>query len=355
MLKRLYIHNYKCLVNFEINFDKDISLFLGANGSGKSTVFEVLAKIAAFVAGIKVENVFSEMDFPRWSMEAMSADDASIIIEMDIERNNVYKYRLELGFVNAFWNTRTLLIKNELLHCNHEKIFEFDRSFFGTEYSGVARCNQALEFQNCLRGFLIARIVPSQMRSNIRFPSPSVAYDFSNFSEWFAYLHETNRRGITNFEREIREVLPSYDIFTIQPSGLEKLLRFEFENKSNKKVPITYYFHELSEGQRALIALYTLIYCTADNSIICIDEPENFLALPEIQPWFDKLYQQCEERNLQVLLISHHPQIINFLANDSGCWFSRENNLTRMQKITPEDESGLSISELVERGWIYEP
>jgi predicted ATP-binding protein involved in virulence len=45
MLKRLYIHNYKCLVNFEINFDKDISLFLGANGSGKSITQKAVALI----------------------------------------------------------------------------------------------------------------------------------------------------------------------------------------------------------------------------------------------------------------------------------------------------------------------
>ena len=115
-----------------------------------------------------------------------------------------------------------------------------------------------------------------------------------------------------------------------------------------KKIPISYYFHELSEGQKVLIALYALVYCTPENSLICIDEPENFLALPEIQPWFDTLYDQCAERNLQALLISHHPKIINLLASDSGYWFSRENNLTRIQKISAENESGLSISELVE-------
>jgi predicted ATPase len=97
-----------------------------------------------------------------------------------------------------------------------------------------------------------------------------------------------------------------------------------------------------------------LIYCTPDNSVICIDEPENFLALPEIQPWLKKLYDECDERGLQILIISHHPRIINFLASDSGYWFSRENNLTRIQKISSENESSLSIAELVERGWIYE-
>ncbi|MFP4381463.1 MAG: AAA family ATPase, partial [Candidatus Sumerlaeia bacterium] len=41
MLKRLYIDNYKCFENFEVEFS-NINLLLGANASGKSTVLEVL-------------------------------------------------------------------------------------------------------------------------------------------------------------------------------------------------------------------------------------------------------------------------------------------------------------------------
>ena len=148
--------------------------------------------------------------------------------------------------------------------------------------------------------------------------------------------------------------MPRFDIFNIEQAGQVKVLQVDFEDSNDKKKIVTYYFDELSDGQKILIALYALIYCAPENSIICIDEPENFLALPEIQPWFNVLYDQCVERNLQAILISHHPQIINMLANDSGYWFSKENNLTRLQKISPENETGLSIADLVERGWIYE-
>jgi hypothetical protein len=48
VLKRIYIDNYKSLVNFDLEFKK-LNLFLGANGSGKSAVFEVLAAIQQFV------------------------------------------------------------------------------------------------------------------------------------------------------------------------------------------------------------------------------------------------------------------------------------------------------------------
>ncbi|MBU0989810.1 MAG: ATP-binding protein, partial [Proteobacteria bacterium] len=41
MLKRLYANNYRCLVNFEIDLDR-LTLLVGPNGGGKSTLFDLL-------------------------------------------------------------------------------------------------------------------------------------------------------------------------------------------------------------------------------------------------------------------------------------------------------------------------
>ena len=50
MIKRLYIHNFRCLENFDLPIaGKPSSLLIGKNGSGKSTVgyaLEVLQSLA---------------------------------------------------------------------------------------------------------------------------------------------------------------------------------------------------------------------------------------------------------------------------------------------------------------------
>ena len=50
-LKKLYIKDYKILKDFTIEFDgeKYISVFIGANGSGKSTILEAIAQIFSSV------------------------------------------------------------------------------------------------------------------------------------------------------------------------------------------------------------------------------------------------------------------------------------------------------------------
>ena len=45
-------------------------------------------------------------------------------------------------------------------------------------------------------------------------------------------------------------------------------------------------FNELSDGQQTLIALYALLhFLVQENTTLCIDEPDNFVALAELQPW----------------------------------------------------------------------
>ncbi|MCT3773144.1 AAA family ATPase [Elizabethkingia anophelis] len=43
ILQKLYIHNYKLLQEFSIEFEKQISVFIGINGSGKSSILEFLS------------------------------------------------------------------------------------------------------------------------------------------------------------------------------------------------------------------------------------------------------------------------------------------------------------------------
>lgn len=111
----------------------------------------------------------------------------------------------------------------------------------------------------------------------------------------------------------------------------------------------------MSDGDRALIALYTLIhYARFGDYTVCIDEPENFLALAEIQPWLMELDDFCGDDKLQALLISHHPDLIDFLAVSSGYWFDREQNTpTRLKRLSEDETGGFPISKLVARGWIH--
>ena len=157
---------------------------------------------------------------------------------------------------------------------------------------------------------------------------------------------------------ELKEVLPGFDYFRFEAVG-EKHRRLK-AFFTDGQIASSYDFAELSDGQKMVIVLYTLLYfaLSVQNSrcILCLDEPENFLALPEIQPWLTVLYDNCTEGKMQAILISHHPECINYLTASppAGLWFERESSRpVRVKKISMDkDKEGIPVSELMARGWL---
>src|SRR5947208_783836 len=89
MLERLYVDNYRCLVNFECRFGPK-QLILGPNGGGKTTLFGVLGVLRDFsFHGGPAEHFFLGTSRTRWQ-EATEQT-----FEMDVSGNEgLYTYRL---------------------------------------------------------------------------------------------------------------------------------------------------------------------------------------------------------------------------------------------------------------------
>lgn len=66
MLTRLYVDNYKALTSFELTLSNHV-LLLGSNGSGKSSLFEVIEGLRrVLVDGESVDDTFSADTLTRW-------------------------------------------------------------------------------------------------------------------------------------------------------------------------------------------------------------------------------------------------------------------------------------------------
>ena len=68
MLQRLYVDNYKCLVNFDLPL-QELSLLLGPNGAGKTSVLDVVHALSRLLSeGIRITDadVFPTRTLTRW-------------------------------------------------------------------------------------------------------------------------------------------------------------------------------------------------------------------------------------------------------------------------------------------------
>ncbi len=373
MISQIYSSNFRSLVNFRMDLE-DFVLLLGPNGSGKSAVFDVIRKLSDFIGrGVAVDETFSSADVTK----GLSQDERFQEFEVRVAaENGIYRYSLLIEF-NIDEGLRR--VGKEKLEFNEQVLYEFsvdhgegkaqlyrDDGSKGPEVlsdwsrSGVsalqARSDNRLltEFRERLSNAYVVRMNPALMGAEARDEARRPAFDLSNFASWYRHLVQSEQSKVFTAIEKLRQVLPGFDSLTLVEAGEGKLLSAQFKHSSGPRV--TFRLHQLSEGQRALIALYMLVYCVPERvSSLFIDEPENFLGLPEIQPWLDAAYDWAAENAHQAVLISHHPLVINHLLKERGIWLDRRDAIgfSEAHRIGTPD-TGMTIADIVERGWVYD-
>ena len=162
-------------------------------------------------------------------------------------------------------------------------------------------------------------------------------------------FYADNFRCLSNFELKLDE---GFHSMRLRESGENsRILKAVFRDSDNKKVD--YGLDQISDGQRAMIALYSLIVLTDDRrASLFIDEPDNYVALREIQPWLAEAVAHCGDSLEQIVVVSHHPTTIDYMAGAHGRWFYRDGEGPVRVTDEPQHASGkLSISETIARGW----
>jgi predicted ATPase len=181
-----------------------------------------------------------------------------------------------------------------------------------------------------------------------------------NFPSWYRHVSQEYPQRQLQFFEDLGESIAGFERLTMSSNGGEtrtmKLSLRHGPKEQKPKSEATYTFGELSDGQRAIVALYAIMRFTVREDVtLCIDEPENYLALAEIQPWLLELEMACQDEDAQALLISHHPELIDLLALEKGLWFHRANvGPVRTHPMEVEEIGEVTVSDFVARGWVNE-
>ena len=99
MFKRLYCNNYRGLVNFEIEFD-ELTLLLGRNGSGKTSVRDVMFALCRLLDGsakVTDNGIFPERTLTR--CQGSREQTFELGVELDVElRGSLQRASVHLPF-----------------------------------------------------------------------------------------------------------------------------------------------------------------------------------------------------------------------------------------------------------------
>ncbi|MCH8844768.1 MAG: AAA family ATPase, partial [SAR324 cluster bacterium] len=349
MLKRIYIDNYRCLVNFDLRLD-ELSLLLGPNGSGKTTVFNALTALRRFLSlEARVTEAFPVIALTRWHKRPLQT------FELDLEgKDGLFKYKLVIEHdekrKKARVDTETLLHNDKPLfvfehgtaHFYRDDYTEGPSFLFDWSQSGVGSMietsvNEKLcWFRERVRRFMVIALKPDRMSTDTEVETEILEPDGANFASWFRYLIQEQQDKIFDLISHLRDVLPGFHGMRLTRAGTDyRALYVGFGAEESRESLVYYRFNELSDGQRTLVVLYAMLFASPEiGYTLFIDEPDNYIALPELQPWLMELRDACGESVPQAVLISHHPELIDDLGPQCGTWIDRDpNQPTRVGRL----------------------
>lgn len=367
MLKRLYIDNFRCFVNFEYKPGRK-QLLLGANGSGKSSLLDAIRALRAFIGarGDAFEILWNfYLARSRWlNLPAQ-------VFELDVEiGGDQYSYRLEN---NVSHDAPPASIAAERLTVNGipilevakgEAVMHSDGGAGPAGKFGVGNSSSALPvfsasrreigvfFDWISKRLFCLKIDPGKMPSTGKFDGQTHPFsDLSDLATWYVQLVGSDVEGVISLQDSLKEAMDGFG--ALQFKGIESgvgELRGTFKSQGS---PIVLGLNELSDGQRCLIALYMILhFLIVKGHTVFLDEPDNFISLREIQPWLLAAEDAVIESKGQLILVSHHPEILNYWAKEFGLLFYREENgHVRTKPFADTPETGLDPAETVARGW----
>lgn len=367
MIKRLYVDNFKCLVNFELSL-QELSLLLGPNGVGKTSVMDVVFALRRLLSGeakVTDPDTFPTSTLTRWQKRNIQVFEIDVVLDGD-----EFTYRLEVEHEPA---TRKARICRERLDAKSRPLFAFEKGevhlyrddhsegpVFGADWSesALARVpprhdNERLsEFLRFMRKIIVCGLYPASFETESSTAESMLRRDASNFASWYQHVLLERQELVPDFTKSLEEVIDGFRGIRMPPVGMDtRALMVSFDQFGER---YELRLDETSDGQRALIALYSLVRLAAGQGYtLMLDEPDNYIALAEIQPWLIKLSDAAGVDLPQAVLCSHHPELIDYLGVDCGLILKRERSGVTIVRSAADlaIEGGLSLSEVIARGW----
>ncbi len=379
-IRKIEVNNFRCLKEYSVSFEKDLTVFVGENDSGKSSLIEVLKLI--------FENSFPEHeDFYKDSSEmsvSIQMDEFTLIKEFNIEE--ISNPKLFIQFEQEYIDKTQTKIESVL---SSEDTDDEKRNFlkpFTKEFGVSFRSNYRVEtivtniqekFNELRENDFIIE-VGSFNAFNVYFLDGK---DFEDINDFFkkTFFRDKRRKiwseqleggetledlvtsQITSYSTEIEEQIEDQGIRdkladylpgltsvriipNFEPSDINIGINVRFL-EGDKEVSV----NKRGDGTKRRITMALLEHRNKSDSDISslyvFDEPDTHLHV-RAQVEFLDIMRKFNESNKQVIITTHSPFIMNSVKSSQVRFLYLDNMETKSKPILDDKDVELALDDL---------
>ena len=384
-IESINIKNYKVFKDTTVKNLSKMSVFLGVNGSGKTTFFDVFG----FLSDALQNNVTVAINKRGGFHELISRgcsekDKISFEIKFRSPQTGetsppLVTYSLEIGYEGG-----RAIVEREVLKYRRGKygqpwkFLNFERGE-GTAISneddyGKEGAKDERDYQKVSSPDILAlkglgqfekyRIISSFRQllehwyvSNFKIEygrgitetgiSEHLSATGNNLAQATKYLYDYHRETFNLILEKLPKRIPG--IHTVEAKETEDgmiLLRFRDENFTN---PFLSKF--VSDGTIKMFAYLVLLCDPTPHPLLCIEEPENYLH-PDLLLQLCEEIREYSERGGQVFVSTHSPDFVNGVNVEELFFLKKEEGYTIIE-VANDDEMVKELSKDNQLGWLW--
>ena len=365
-IESLKIKNYRCFQNIEINDMPAFCVLVGANGSGKSTFFDILG----FLRDSLKNNVRQALQIRGGFKEVVTRGHEFEDIELAI------KFRMQIAdkerlvtyvLIVSLENNRPV-VKREILRYKrgsqgspfHFLDFKSGKGYailneedFDKTDEELQREEQTLESKDILAIKGLGQFKRFKAASALRLlienwhvsdfhitdarGSKDVGYaehlskTGDNLPLVAQYLYENHPRIFNTVLEKMKERVPG--ISQVEAKNTEDgRLILRFQDSAFQDPFIARY---VSDGTIKMFAYLVLLYDPNPHPLLCVEEPENQLY-PSLLSELAEEFATYTRKEGQVFVTTHSPDFINSVELDSIYWLEKKSGITTIYKASED-------------------
>ena len=382
-IEQIRIENFRAFKNVHIRGIPRLAVLVGANGTGKSTLFSVFGFLRDAM-NTNVRAALSKLGGSRGFNEVRSRS-ARGPIEIEIKYRVKPDSPLITYSISIGTQRNRPVVEREILRYRrysygrpwHFLDFRLGKGYAVTneaeeveDFTQLERDEQSLKSPDLLAikglaqferfpavvalGNLIERWHVSDFHINRARPEQEAGYaehlsrEGENLSLVVEYLHDNHPAVFSEIKEKLKARVPGISHVESKQTEEGRIL-LKFQDGAFEDPFLARY---VSDGTIKMLAYLTLLYDPDPHPLLCVEEPENQLY-PTLLWDLAEEFRSYANRGGQVFVSTHSPDFLNAAELDEVFWMQKVGGYTQIRRASDDSQVAAYMKEGDQMGYLW--